>query len=258
MPLFYPYRDQEAQAVAVEPLYEICSNCAVKDLCLPVGFTATELLTLDHAVKQRFTFKRKSHIFQMNDAFQGLYAIQSGAVKCYRINYQGKEEVTGFYLPGELLGLEAIHRSYYDSAAICLTPTRICAITLEQLLEVAATIPSLPRQLLNVMSERLASQEGHTQQRTAEQRVAAFLLSLAYRYRRRGFSAHEFSLPMSRQDIGNYLNLAIETVSRMFSHLQQQGILISQGKHIKRLAIPALEKIVFGEQCRSHYVTEKL
>lgn len=229
---------------AIDPLYTLCGSCSVKELCLPVGFTPTELLDIDKVVKQRHTFKRKEHIFQHNGSFQGLYAIQSGTVKCYRINYNGDEEVTGFYLPGELIGLEAIHSGQYASSAICLVPTKICEIELERLLAIAAKMPNLQRQLLNVMSQRLAGQKEHAQQRTAEQRVAAFLLSLSYRYRLRGFSAVEFALPMSRQEIGNYLNLATETVSRIFTQFQRQGLIEAHHKCVKLLAMAELERRV--------------
>lgn len=234
------------QAQDIDQLYQICANCSVRELCLPVGFTPAELVGLDKVVSQRYTFERKEHIYHIQQPFAGLYAIQSGAVKCYRINKEGDEEVIGFFLPGELIGLEAIHTKHYESSAICLEPTKVCRLDYESLLEAANKMPNLQRQLLNVMSQRLAIQEEHAHQRTAEQRVAAFLLSLSYRYRLRGYSAIDFALPMSRQEIGNYLNLATETISRILTHFQQEKLLIAKSKNIKLLAMNKLKQIALN------------
>lgn len=229
--------------VDIDRLYQICSNCAVKDLCLPVGFSSSEINYIDQIVKERISLKRKQAIYQTGESFKYLYAIQSGVVKCCRVNYHGDEEIIGFFLPGEIIGLEAIHSGHYENSAVCLENAALCAIELTGLLEVASRLPGLQRQLVNVMSQRLAVRESQGQQRTAEQRVAAFLLSLSYRYHLRGSIADEFILPMSRQDIGQYLNLATETVSRIFTHFQQAGLLHAQGKKLKLLNIKSLEKL---------------
>lgn len=243
MKLPYSKPEQCTSAADFERLDEICSNCSVKDLCLPFGFTPEELSDLDNIITECRAFKRKQHIFEVNDPFHGLYAIQSGAVKCYRLNSAGDEEVIGFYLPGELIGLEAIHNQRHEFSVTCLAATNVCRIELERLLNAATRMPNLQRQLLNLMSQRLAEHEGQLQQRTAEQKVAVFLLNLSHRYRLRGYPADVFALPMSRQDIGNHLHLATETVSRVITHFQQQGILSAQSKQIALKSLAALERL---------------
>ncbi|CAM4443437.1 MAG: Fumarate and nitrate reduction regulatory protein [Legionellaceae bacterium] len=234
--------DLKLETNDVESLNHGCNKCFIKSICLPIDFN---LSLINKIVKKQPIFKRKDFVFQIGQAFQGIYVIQSGTIKRYRINHHGDEEVIGFFLPGELIGFEAIHSGLHNSSAVCLSTTRTCKIELKTLLSAATENPQLQIQLLKLMSWNLALQEGIMHQRTAEQKVASFLLSLFYRYHFDEISNTEFALPMSRQDIGNYLNLAAETVSRIISQFQHIGLLTVKYKYIKLIKIKNLEKIAF-------------
>lgn len=212
-----------------------CSSCSLHQLCLPMGIGLDDVERLDAIIKRRRPLARGSYVFHLGDTFRSLYAIRSGSVKTYTITEDGSEQITGFHLPGELIGLDAINSNQHPCGAKALETTSICEIPFERMEELAVAVPALGRQMLRIMSRELNS-DGELLtllgKKSADERLAALLISLSMRFQERGFSPREFHLSMSRNDIGNYLGLAIETVSRLFSRFQQQGLICVQSKYI--------------------------
>lgn len=223
-----------------------CKDCNLFQLCLPVGIDARELEELDNIIKRRRPLKRGDHLFHVGTPFQSIYAVRSGSIKTYAPTEDGHEQVTGFHLPGELLGLDAINLEHHPCAAKALETTSLCEIPFDRLEELSTRLPSLQHQLLKIMSKEILHDQSLLMllgKKSAEERLAALLLSLSERYLQRGFSPTDFYLSMSRNDIGNYLGLAVETVSRLFSRFQDEGLLNVQRKHVCITDLPQLRII---------------
>jgi CRP/FNR family transcriptional regulator len=226
-----------------------CKDCTLFQLCLPVGIEAGDLELLDRIIKRRRPVPRGEHLFRFGDSFAAIYAVRSGSIKTYALMEDGREQVMGFHLPGELLGLDAINTGAHPCSARALESTSVCEIPFDRFEELCRKVPSLPRQMFRIMSKEILHEQGLLTQlgkKTAEERLAAFLLSLSVRFRRRGFSAHDFNLSMSRTDIGNYLGLAEETVSRLFSRFQEAGLIIVIRKHVRLLDLERLNAVADG------------
>lgn len=234
------------KVISLAQMKVACKDCNLYQLCLPVGIDATVLDLLDKIIKRRRPVRRGEHLFHIGDQFQSIYAVRSGSIKTYCPTEDGHEQVIGFHLPGELLGLGAVSTECHPCAAKALETTSVCEIPFDQLESLSARIPTLQHQLLKVMSKEIL----HDQlllmllgKNTAEERLASLLISLSDRYRQRGFSVSEFHLSMSRNDIGNYLGLAVETVSRLFTRFQDEGLLSVQRKHIRILELSRLRSL---------------
>ncbi|SDK43170.1 CRP/FNR family transcriptional regulator, anaerobic regulatory protein [Pseudomonas indica] len=219
-----------------------CQSCSIRKLCFPFSLGDDEIVRLDNIIKRNRPLQRHEHLFRAGDRMQHVYALRSGSLKCYLLNADGSEQITGFYLPGELIGLDGFGTGTYPTCAAALETTLVCAVSLTQLEELAGTIPHLRKHLLRALSREIHDEQEHfTHNReTAEQRLAAFLLNLSARYARRGLSATDFILPMSRGEIGNYLSLTTETISRLFTRYRQQGLLNIDGREIHLLNPAAL------------------
>jgi CRP/FNR family transcriptional regulator, anaerobic regulatory protein len=223
-----------------------CTNCTLYQLCLPVGMGDPELALLEDIIKVRRPLARGQHLYQMGDGFASLYAVRSGSLKTYTLTEDGREQVTGFHLPGELVGLDAISAERHHCAAKALETTSVCEIPFDRFEELWVRIPSLPHQLLRLMSKEMRHDQTLLMllgKKAAEERLAAFLVNLAGRFGQRGFSSREFNLSMSRNDIGNYLGLAVETVSRLFTHFQELSLLNVHRKSVQLLDLPALQAL---------------
>ncbi len=238
-----------SQVVDLQQVKVACRSCTLHELCLPLGIEGEELERLDRIIRRRRPLRRGDYLFRRGDAFRALYAVRSGAVKTYTLDEAGREQVTGFHLPGELVGLDAIGEGRHPLAARALERTSVCEIPFERLEPLTVEIPGLRRQLLRLMSRELVEDEAHLAllgQRDAEGRLAAFLLSLSQRYARRGFSAEEFRLPMSRTDLASYLGLAVETVSRLFTRFQGEGLLEVERKQVRLRDPEGLRALAVG------------
>lgn len=235
-----------SSAVNIDQIRVACKDCNLFQLCLPVGIDAKELEELDSIIKRRRPVKRGEHLFRVGDPFQAIYAVRSGSIKTYTPTEDGHEQVTGFHLPGELLGLDAINLQHHPCAAKALETTSMCEIPFERLEELSMRLPSLQHQLLKIMSKEILHDQSLLMllgKKSAEERLAALLLSLSTRYQQRGFSPSDFYLSMSRNDIGNYLGLAVETVSRLFTRFQDEGLLSVQRKHVRIIDLPRMRAI---------------
>jgi len=232
-----PTRKTE-NVVSLNHIKVACRECSLNAICLPVGIESEDLERLDGIIDRKRPIARGEHLFRSGDRFQSIYAVRSGSLKTYATSEDGQEQIMGFQLPGELVGLDAIADSVHPLSAKALETTSVCEIPFTDLASLSSQLPSLQHQLLRLMSQEIRDDEQNMVvlgQKSAEERLAAFLVSLSGRFRRRGFSANQFNLSMSRGDIGNYLGLALETVSRLFTRFQQEELLRVDRKHIELL-----------------------
>ena len=210
-----------------------CSNCSLREICLPLGLDADEMVRLDDLVKRRRRVFSGQPLFRAGDPLQSLAAVRTGFFKIYEVSVSGQEQITGFPMSGELMGLDAISTGAHRGNAIALEDSEVCEIPFTRLEGLLADLPRLQRQFHKLLSGAIATD--HTLvmilgTMTAEFKVAAFLLNLADRRERRGEDPSEIPLPMSREEIGNYLGLKLETVSRMFSKLRNQDLIATEGR----------------------------
>jgi CRP/FNR family transcriptional regulator len=213
-----------------------CSSCCLREACLPCGLGRADMGRFDEITAVKRKVARGASLFLIGDRFESLYAVRSGAFKTVGVSRHGDEKVTGFYLSGEMLGLEAIDGGNHSFNAVALEDSEVCIIPFHRLEQLASTIPALQHQLFRLLSSDISRDQGLMLllgSMTAEQRVAAFLLSLARRQQRLGFSSSRFVLRMTREEIGNYLGLTLETVSRLFSRLQRDGLISVQQRDIE-------------------------
>ena len=226
-----------------------CGNCSLSELCLPRGMSEEDVNALNQIVKRQQPYQPGQHVFRAGDQSRALFAVHSGTLKSYCTTEDGNEQALGFTLPGELVGLDGMSDDAYASNSVVLETAIVCELPYDDLDELCHSLHGLNHQLM-----RLASKEITTDQRmllllgkhTAGERLAAFLLSLSTHYNSRGLSATDFKLPMSRQDIGNYLGLAIETVSRLFARFQEEGLLKVNRREVTITDMPRLKRMVEG------------
>ncbi len=223
-----------------------CKSCSLHNLCLPLGMEIADIDRLDEIIKRRKPLQKGEYLFHSGDDFHAIYAVRSGTIKTYIESENGDEQITGVYLPGELLGLDAIHDEQHPCSAIALETTSLCEMPFHTLEDLSDKVPELRHQLFRIMSKELASDQSLLMlmaQKNAEERLATFLVNMSSRLNTRGFSATEFNLSMSRKDLGNYLGLTIETISRTFSRFQKEGLLTAQRKYIQILKLNDLKEL---------------
>lgn len=212
-----------------------CKDCSLATLCLPLSLDMQDLDTLDNIVKRGRPLKKGEFLFRQGDTFSSVYAVRSGSLKTFSVTDCGQEQITGFHLPSEFVGLSGMDTDLYPVSAIALETTSICEIPFDRLDELSATMPQLRRQLMRIMSREIRDDQQMMMllsKKTADERIATFLVNLSARFRARGYSPQQFRLAMSRNEIGNYLGLAVETVSRVFTRFQQSELLVAEGKEI--------------------------
>lgn len=217
-----------------------CKDCSLAMLCLPLSMDTQDLNALDEIVKRSRPLKKGDFLFRQGDAFNSVYAVRSGSLKTFSVTDCGQEQITGFHLPSEFVGLSGMDSSGYPVSAAALETTSVCEIPFERLDELSASLPQLRRQLLRIMSREIRDDQQMMlllSKKNADERIATFLVNLSARFRSRGYSPHQFRLAMSRNEVGNYLGLAVETVSRVFTRFQQNGLLRAEGKEIHILKL---------------------
>jgi len=220
-----------------------CSTCAFSDACLSQGYDKSMLADLHVLVEHVGPFHEGDHIFREGDDFQAIAAVRAGTVKTYVLDRGGHEQVLGFHLPGEIIGLNAIHHARYPCNAIALDTVVLCRFSFPQMALLAARMPGLQQQLFRLLSEDIGKAALLAGDYTADERMAAFLLSLSRRYAQRGFSASRFHLTMTRTDIANYLRLAPETVSRVLRRFQSDGLILIDRREVEITQMSALEQL---------------
>lgn len=237
---------QESSRAAVA-----CHDCGLYQLCLPMGLNSADTMLLDHYVKRKRMLKRGQILYRAGDDFTCVYAIRSGSVKTYVSTDDGRQQITGFHIPGELLGLNALDEKRYNCEAVALESTSVCEISLECFEELARQIPSVHYQMLRIMSKEIKQNQELMLllgKKNAEERLATYLLALSRRFAMRNYSPTQFNLSMSRGDIGDYLGIAEETVCRLFTRFQEEGLVSSERRLIvlndlKRLSSIAREPL---------------
>ncbi|MEA3275206.1 MAG: fumarate/nitrate reduction transcriptional regulator Fnr [Pseudomonadota bacterium] len=237
----------EPKVISFETIRVACKNCTLSTLCLPVGLAPEDVERLDSIVKRNRPLHRGDYLFRNGERFRSLYVVKTGSVKTYAPSEEGGEQVLGFHLPGEVVGLDAISKEVHACSAKVLETSAICEVPFARFEELSGSIPSLQHQMYRLLSREI----GHDTEmllllgkKSAEERLAAFLLSMSKRLRKRGLCPTDFYLSMSRHEIGNYLGLAVETVSRLFTRFQEEGLLNVDRKHVQLLDLRTLEAIV--------------
>lgn len=220
-----------------------CKTCSLSGLCLPVSLNLKEMDRLDDIIEKSRPLKKGEHLFNQGDEFQAIYAIRAGSVKSYTITNEGEEQITGFYFPGELIGLSGLDEGVYPVSTKILETTTVCQVPFDRLDELTGQLPGLRRQVMRTMSKEIRDDQQMMtllSKKNAEERIATFLVKLSQRFKSRGYSESRFRLSMSRNEIGNYLGLAVETVSRIFTRFQKAGYIGVEGKEVDLLDLQTL------------------
>lgn len=244
--------------ISLEKLRQACKDCSLSVLCLPVGLSGEDTGRLSAILQTNRIYHRGDMLFRHCDRFSKLYVVKSGSVKSFTEHAETGEQILGFHLPGEVVGLDGIAEDFHLSSAMALETTACCEFPFNQLEKLTTHVPSLQHHVYRLMSKEIV----HENQMltllgrfNAEQRLAAFLLSLSERARRRGLSSTEFQLSMSRSEIGNYLGLAVETISRLFRKFHEQGLVHADRKRVTLLDLTRLTAMIDDPEAvalRSH------
>jgi len=228
-----------------------CGQCGLNELCLPHALTDQEVEQVDSIVKRSKPLQRGEYLYNTGEEFSAIYAVRSGSIKVFTIDDEGEEQVIGFYLPGELLGLDAIDSKIHMSTAKSMETSSVCEIPYDSIEELSATIRNLQVHMYRLLSREIRVDQELQMllaKKTAEERIGAFLMNMSLRYEQRRLSSTRFRLPMARSDIGNYLGLAVETVSRIFTRLQTMGVLKVEGKEVEILDRNALCNVAHSRE----------
>jgi CRP/FNR family transcriptional regulator len=214
---------------------------------LPKGLDEEDLRRLECVVYTRRRVKRGEALFDAGDEFHSVYSIRSGCFKTTTIDNEGREQVTGFNMPGELLGMDGIGSGKYHANALALEDSEVCVLPFSLVESLGREVPALQRHLFSVLSREIVRDHGVMMllgSMRAEERLATFLLNLSKRFDRRGYSPTEFHLRMTREEIGNYLGLKLETVSRLFSKFQADGLIEVEQKHVRIVDVDGLAALL--------------
>ncbi len=239
--------------ITIKQLRTACSTCSLHELCLPAGLDTQELDQLEAIVKRKRPLKRGDYLYRAGGGLQSLFAVRTGFLKSCVLHDDGREQVAGFHMMGELLGLDAIGSGKHLCDAVALENSELCEIPFDELEHLSRDIPALQRHFHRIMSREIARDYGVMLllgSMRAEERLAAFLLNLSQRFAARGYSPTRFNLRMTREEIGSYLGLKLETVSRAFSHFQNEGVIGVNNKSIEIKDLDRLRALV--GQCAAH------
>ncbi len=224
----------------------ICNDCGIHGLCSEVNGSEVDLGLPETIVKNRRVIERGELLYKTNEPVRSIYAIRTGSVKTYVLTTDGRMQITGFHIPGELLGLGAIAARCFTTEAMALETTMVCEVPIEVLEGYSKQIPSIRQQMLKILSREIIDNQELMLllgKKNAEERLATFLLNISERFRRRNYSATEFNLSMSRSDIGNYLGITEETICRVFTRFQNEGLLTAQRRQVQLIELKKLNKI---------------
>ncbi len=221
-----------------------CQHCGFSQLCLPYTLNDSELNKLDDIIQRKKPSHKGDYLFEAGKPLQALYAVRTGSFKTFTLSEQGEEQITGFHLPGDVIGFDAISQQQHPSYAQALETAMVCEIPFNNLDLLLDQLPKLRVQLMRLMSEDI-SDDHHMMlllnRKTADEKLAAFISSLAVRFGSRGFSRKEFRLTMTRGEIGNYLGLTVETISRLLGRFHKDGIIHVDGKLISIVDMDKLQ-----------------
>jgi CRP/FNR family transcriptional regulator len=245
--------DAKIQHMNPQTIKVACSNCNLRELCMPLGLTPEELDRIDNVVSSRRKVKRGTPLFRNGEKFSSLYAIRTGFFKTCVASEDGRDQVTGFQMAGEIIGLDGIVNDQHTCDAIALEDAEVCVMPFDRIEDISREINGLQRHVHKIMSREIVREHGVMLllgSMRAEERLAAFLLNLVQRLHARGFSQSELVLRMTREEIGSYLGLKLETVSRTFSKFVEDGIVEVKQRHVRILDTDALSQIVNHTECQ--------
>lgn len=234
-----------------------CVDCTLHDACIPRHVDRSQLDVLENIIKRSRILHKGDYLHREGDPIKSIYILRSGAVKEYISTDGGDEQILGFFLPGELIGLDSLTHKCYRCAAIALETTTYCALPLNKFEQLCQKMPSLQKMMFDTMSKVISFEEKMLLtacNKKAEERLSTFLMSLSKRYLHLGYSATEIHLPMSRQEIGNYLGLSSETISRVLTKLQKDKIIFVGPKVITVTDMPSLQEL--SQECSAHKIIE--
>lgn len=244
------YRFNEVCMKTLSPLNAVkvsCSNCNLRELCMPLGLDEQQLSRIDQLVTTRRRVKRGSALFRTGEPFASLFAIRTGFFKTCVTTEDGRDQVTGFQMAGEIIGLDGIVHERHSCDAIALEDAEVCVMPYEQLQHLSREVAALQSHVHKIMSREIVREHGVMLllgSMRAEERLAAFILNLTKRLHARGFSSSELVLRMTREEIGSYLGLKLETVSRTFSKFVDDGIVEVKQRHVRILDPDALQRLI--------------
>lgn len=230
----------------LESIKVACSNCNLRELCMPAGFNVDEMKKLDDVVEKRRRIRQGEKLFSNGDNFTALYAIRTGFFKTCVTSADGREQVTGFQMAGEIIGMDGIVSDHHNCNAVALEDAEVCVMPFADVENLSRELPGLQRHVHKIMSREIVRENSVMMllgNMRAEERLAAFLLNLVQRLHARGLSQSELMLRMTREEIGSYLGLKLETVSRAFSRFSEEGIIEVKQRHVKIIEPEALKKI---------------
>lgn len=239
--------DVKIQCMNPQTIKVACSNCNLRELCMPMGLSPDEIDRLDDMVASRRKIKRGTALFRNGEKFSSLYAIRTGFFKTCVASEDGRDQVTGFQMAGEIIGLDGIVNDHHTCDAVALEDAEVCIMPFDRVEDLSREINSLQRHVHKIMSREIVREHGVMLllgSMRAEERLAAFLLNLVQRLHARGFSQSELILRMTREEIGSYLGLKLETVSRTFSKFVEDGIVEVKQRHVRILNTEALARLV--------------
>ena len=238
--------------IPIQAIKVACSNCNLRELCMPVGLNDSEMQRLDDLVATRRKINRGAALFRSGEKFNSLYAIRTGFFKTCVTLEDGRDQVTGFQMAGELLGIDGIGTDQHTCDAVALEDSEVCVIPYARLDELSRKFDVLHHHFHKVMSREIVRDHGVMLllgSMKAEERLAAFLVNLTQRLQARGYSSSEGILRMTREEIGSYLGLKLETVSRTFSRFQDDGLMDVKQRQIRILDQPRLRELVGAASC---------
>jgi len=230
-----------------EPFKIACTDCNMRELCMPVGLSHEELDRIDSIIGARRKVKRGETLFHNGERFTHLYAIRTGFFKTSITSEDGRDQVTGFQMAGEIIGMDGIVQDHHTCDAIALEDAEICAMPFSQIEDLSREVNALQHHVHKIMSREIVREHGVMLllgSMRAEERLAAFLLNLAQRLHARGFSQSELVLRMTREEIGSFLGLKLETISRTFSKFVDEGVVEVKQRHVRIINTEALQDIV--------------
>jgi len=226
-----------------------CSECTLGNLCLPRNLNAQDTEQFEHVVNKSRAIQPGEHIFRTGDKLNCIAAVRAGCFKSYVIDQNGEEQVLGFYLPGEIIGFDAIHEKTHTANVVALDTSSVCGLSFNSVAEMARQLPDLQEELFRVMSSQISELEANAADLSAEERIARLLCSLSIRFASRGYSQTEFNLSMSRRDIASHLRLATETISRVLARFQSGGIIKVNRKKVSILNVEKLGELARRDTC---------
>jgi len=228
-----------------------CSTCTMGHVCLPTGMPSHEIEQLDALVKDRIRLEKGQPLFRQGETLNALFGLRLGSIKTQLDEQNGQRQITGFFLPGEIIGLDGMVEGEHGSSAIAMEDSEVCVVRIEDIDNVSRYVPSLQHQVRRMMSKEIA--RSHQVLLTlgsvrSEQRLAAFLINMSQRLAVLGYSSTDFVMRMGREEIGNYLGLTIETISRLFSRFAREGLIRINQREVRILDMVALNELV-GKPC---------